>query len=341
MDYINFLQFFAGEGASAGGDGAGGDGGASTGGADASPVQSGRQTLLSMGVPASKIRESTAEAVSKLPSVNHTPVAPEAAAQSEAAVQQPVNDAGQRETIKDEPARPNHTEQLAQLNREKEEAENRLKAMGDTFQKIAKEKGIDLDTSDMSNFDVEAFNRQLRYGEDYVQNLAAELGVSLEAAREMANLRRSNEELSKKEEAQRTRNEEEKRVRAAIDHVGKLRKEAEGLKDKYPNLDFDALLRDPKFNKLTSPSGGLSVESAYWALYHHQLAEKTAAAATRISEQKLANAMSSGSRRPVENGAAPAATQTKRAYNELSRKEQLAFKADIQRKLQRGETVPI
>lgn len=65
------------------------------------------------------------------------------------------------------------------------------------------------------------------------------------------------------------------------------------------------------------------------------------AAAARISEQKLANAMSSGSRRPVENGAAPAAAQTKRAYNEMSRKEQLAFKADIERKLMRGEQVPI
>ena len=341
MDYINFLQFFAGEGASAGGDGAGGDGGTGMGGADATPAQSGKQTLLSMGVPASKIRESTAEAVSKLPSVNRAPVAPEAAAQPEAAVQQPVNDAGQSETIKDEPTNPNHTAQLAQLNREKEAAENRLKAMGDTLQKIAQEKGIDLDTSDMSNFDVEAFNRQLHYGEDYVQNLAAELGVSLEAAREMADLRRSNEELSKREEAQRTKHEEEQRVRAAIDHVAKLRQEAEGLKEKYPELDFNKLIKDPKFNKLTSPSGGCSVEDAYWALYHHQLAEKSMAAAARISEQKLANAMSSGSRRPVENGAAPAAAQTKRAYNEMSRKEQLAFKADIERKLMRGEQVPI
>ena len=337
---IDYLQFFAGEGASAG-DGGGEGGGNAAVSTGASTVETGEQALLSLGVPAEKIRKTTAEKVGQYYNdVNRQRAAQNVANPAPAAAeQQPSNAPANAPASETEPKTNPNDERIAQLSREKAAANDKLKAIGDTLQLIAKEKGIEIDTSDMAKFDVDQFTSRLSYGEEYIENLAAELGINKEAAREMAELRMAKEQNTQREKKIQEQKLQEQKVQAALNHVNKLKQEAAGLKDKYPELNIESLLQDKAFSRLTSPSGGLSVEQAYWALNYASLSEKQRATAAQETEQKLTNAMNAGRRRPVENGSAPAVTAPQKDYRSMSRAEQLKFKADIQRRMDMGERV--
>ena len=81
-------------------------------------------------------------------------------------------------------------------------------------------------------------------------------------------------------------------------HFSSLEKQAEELRESFPDFDLMAALEDPMFVKLTSPEVGLPVNVAYFAVNYRQLNEANAQAAA----EKLGNSLQAGRNMPSENG---------------------------------------
>ena len=81
-------------------------------------------------------------------------------------------------------------------------------------------------------------------------------------------------------------------------HFSSLEKQAEELRQSFPDFELAKELEDPVFVKLTSPQVGVPVEIAYYVTHHRQLAEASAQAAA----QMLGNSVQAGRNMPTENG---------------------------------------
>ena len=81
-------------------------------------------------------------------------------------------------------------------------------------------------------------------------------------------------------------------------HFSGIEKQAEALKETFPDFDLRAELADPVFVRLTSPMVGLTVEDAYYAIHHREITEANAQAAA----QMLGNSVQAGRNMPNENG---------------------------------------
>ncbi len=81
-------------------------------------------------------------------------------------------------------------------------------------------------------------------------------------------------------------------------HFSSLEKQAEELRESFPDFDLMAALEDPMFVKLTSPEVGLPVNVAYFAVNYRQLNEANA----RAAAEKLGNSLQAGRNMPGENG---------------------------------------
>ena len=77
-------------------------------------------------------------------------------------------------------------------------------------------------------------------------------------------------------------------------HFSSLEKQAEELRESFPDFDLMAALEDPMFVKLTSPEVGLPVNVAYFAVNYRQLNEANAQAAA----EKLGNSLQAGRNMP-------------------------------------------
>lgn len=119
-------------------------------------------------------------------------------------------------------------------------------------------------------------------------------------------------------------------------HYAGLCRQARELGQRVPDFDLQKELANPMFLKLTGPHVGLSVEDAYVAVHHRELAQAIA----RGARQELANSIRAGSSRPVEHGVetqAPAVTGFD--YQHASRSQREAFKKQILQAHARGEKV--
>ena len=119
-------------------------------------------------------------------------------------------------------------------------------------------------------------------------------------------------------------------------HYDSLSRQAQALRQRYPDFDLQRELENPVFLKLTGPRVGLSVEDAYMAVHHRELME----AVTRGTRQELSNAIRSGSMRPAEHGmGAKAPSVVTFDYKHATRSQREAFKKQIFDAAARGEKI--
>lgn len=83
-------------------------------------------------------------------------------------------------------------------------------------------------------------------------------------------------------------------------HVGKLMREAEALRDTFPDFDLRRELGDARFRRLIAPENGLSVKDAYYALHYDELRQTESALIAQRAERELANKIAAGRARPRE-----------------------------------------
>ena len=356
-------QLFAGEGSGTGASAApAGDGG--EGQAQGSTVDTadddGRQTLRGLGVPDAVLERSRSKG--RLPSRMQQAFRDGAGAYagSEGDGSSDAGDAGQGNTdgtgsdganvpaaqrdqssgqldwdaIKRNPAFNDQIRSIVQ-SRLKEEAgaSEKLNAIAPLLQDIARERGVDIDLSNIGQVDVNTLTRALKQDNSFFEGKAAELGVTPDVARQIVGLQEFQEDT--------LRQQEEAAQRAEFEaHIGTLMQQAEELRQIIPDFDLDREFQNERFVQLTSPQAGLSVREAYFALHHDEMQAAGMAAATRKAQEKIANSVRANRMRPQESGAGlQPAEPPRQSYRKMTPAERAALKKQIRYAAANGEKV--
>ena len=315
------LQLFAGEGA-----GDGGGEGAATG---ESAVDPGQQRLLELGVPADKIRKNRAYKP-------NTPKATPAAAgqgkvQEQQAQQAAAADNPTEEKKTDTPARlswdeimkdPEYNKEMQAVVqsrlRSAKGAEESLGKLAPALELLARKHG-----QDPANIDYDALAKAISDDNDYYEDKALEMGVSLETAKRID----QQERETARQQREEARTLEEQKFH---NHIVKLEQQGEALKKVFPNFDLRTELRNPIFARMTSPNVGISVEDAYYAIHRNEIQTAAMQVTAQKVAQKHSNAIQAGSRRPVENGTSgQAPSVTTFDYRRASQEQREALKKRI------------
>ena len=337
------LQLFAGEGAAGGTGGEGGEGAAGTGENTAAipGQQSEDQRLLQLGVPQDVI-DKRAKRRSKRP--NTATAARSAALQNEpqSAQQLPAAETNTEEPNEAEtPDKPKMTwaEVLAneEFNaeiqkivqgrlRSSKQAEENLAALAPALEVLARQHGQDIE-----NLDYNALAEAISNDNQFYEDKALELGVSVEEAKKQDQEARGT---ARQERAEQQTLEQQKFQR----HIESLQEQGKALKAVFPNFDLVKELENPYFRRMTAPNVGISVEDAYYTIHRKEIE----AAALQVTAQKAAQQISSsiqaGQRRPNENGTSgQAPSVTTFDYRTASRDQREALKKRIYDAQARGE----
>ena len=108
------------------------------------------------------------------------------------------------------------------------------------------------------------------------------------------------QEANARYEAEKQQDVFQKQVQA---HFAKLSQQAEALKQRIPDFDLEKELFNPnddRFMKMTSPEGGLDVETAYYALHHRELEPQAMAYGIQKAQEQMAQTLQANGRRPTE-----------------------------------------
>lgn len=329
------LQLFGGEGGagSAGTGDGGGDGGAATGvESSAAAGQSYEDKLRARGVPEDKIRRRAKNGTQAAQAPAQAPAQQVAAAAetTEVSTEEPTQQ--QRVSFEELMKDPEYNAEMQKV------VQNRLKtarADQENLQKLAPAlellaKKYNLDAG---NMDYEALTKAISDDDEYYEDKALQMGVSVQTAKMMDQQAKENERL--RQEQQRTVEQQK-----AQQHLQKLFQQGEAMKATFPKFDLRAELQNPVFARMTSPNVGLSVEDAYYAVHRKEIQTAAMQATAQQVSKKLSNSIQSGKGRPAENGTSgQAPSVTSFDYAKASKEQREAFKKDLQQKWARGEKV--
>lgn len=314
------LQLFGGEGA---GDGAPGDGEGAATGVEASDP--GKQRLMELGVPESKIRKNRSYRVPASPAAAEPEPAQGTQVQDDAAKPtEEIHRMSWDEIMKD----PEYQQEIqrtirARLKKSKE-AEERFNKISPALDLLAKKYG-----QNPENMDYDALAKAIGDDTSMYEDEALELGVSVDKAKQILMQERENRKLRQQVQQQNQEN-------AVMQHFQGLRQQAEELKKTFPSFDLQKELQNEQFFKWTSPDVGMRVEDAYYALHRNDIQAAAMQAAAEKSAQKVSNAVQSGMRRPVEAGISGQAPSVSTFNMKSATRQQ---REDLRRRIRAGEKI--
>ena len=316
------LQLFGGEGGASGASPAG-DSSNAPAAAGENSADAGHQRLMELGVPENKIRKPRAQKASPLP---------EGAIRTEPKQVQPKEQAAAAEKPKAQtedptPARmsweeimkdPEYNQKMQEIirHRVKDGDQNRsiLEALAPAIRHLAQENGLDPE-----NVDYTALSKMIT-GE--YENKALEMGVSKETAMKLDQQQRTLEQ-------QKFQN-----------HILKLQQQEQALKAVFPTFDLRTEMQNPTFARLTSPSIGMSVEDAFYAVHRRELQAQSMQVAAQQTKQMISNAIQSGTNHPDETGVGSQAPSVSRFdYRNATPAQRNALKAEIRRAAAEGRKI--
>lgn len=319
------LQLFA--------EGDGGGEGAATG---VEAVDPGQQRLLELGVPADKIRNRAKKSPAKVPEGAVASTVNEQKAEEQVAAAEPTEekkpDAPTRMSWEDIMKDPEYNKQMQAVVqsrlRSAKGAEETLQKMTPAFEVLARKHGLD-----PNNIDYEALAKKIDDDEQYYEDKALEMGVSIEEARKLDQKER-NEVRQQRQEAITL---EQKKFQ---DHIMSLERQAEELKKVFPKFNLRTELRNPTFARMTAPNSGLSLEDAYYAIHRKELQTAAMHATAQATRQQISNAIQANGRRPQENGTSgQAPSVTHFDYSKASKEQRQALKDFIKSEAAQGRKV--
>ena len=330
------LQLFAGEGACDGG----GEGAAT--GVEA--VDPGQQKLLELGVPADKIRKRANRSAAKAP-VGAANTAPKAQEAQQTNVQAAAADNPTEENKTATPARmswdeimadPEYNKQMQSVVqsrlRSAKGAEESLSKLTPALELLARKHG-----QDPANIDYDALVKSISDDESYYEDKALEMGVSVETAKRIDQQERDTARQQRLE--QQTLEQQQMQ-----EHVMNVRRQADELKQVFPNFNIMDEMKNEQFARMTAPvfKGGLGmrVEDAYHAIHHKEINVAVGQVTAQKTAQKISNSIQAGSRRPAENGTSgQAPSVTTFDYRNASQEQRNALKAHIRSEAAHGRKV--
>ena len=291
------------------------------------------QRLRALGVPEEKVRRHEQRMTARAPKENAPDESGEetGADTAEESEEQPTEKAGRMawdDIMKD----PEYQKEMEAAVRAKlgtaGKAEEALGKLTPALELLARKYGLDTE-----NIDHEALAKAVSDDSEYYEQKAMEMGVSVETAKKI------DEETRKQSRDAREAAMTVERQKI-IDHFKSLEDQGKEMKKTFPAFDLRAELQNPVFARMTSPSGGISVEDAYYAVHRKDIQAAAMQVAAQKTAQKLSNAIRSGAKRPDENGiSARAASSTAFDYRSMSPAQRAAFKDDLRTRMARGEKV--
>ena len=156
-------------------------------------------------------------------------------------------------------------------------------------------------------------------------------GMTVSAYRTFKELEAQNEEM-------RAREEQSLQDQMFRNHFGKLVQQAEELKQRFPSFNLQEELKNQKFFQLTSPDVGVSVEDAYFAVHHKELAPQMMAYGMDRARQQMGQTLQARGNRPAE-GAMKSTGGQAAALRLDPRNMTRAERAEIKRQVRMGKRV--
>lgn len=319
ISQILYLQLFADGGAGA----AGGDGGAVAGAGDASGV-----TAPAAEVPRAKRRKEN-----PLANVRY-------GRQMDAAPSQDATDTEETADTKDEgQARPSFKDLIEGEYKDEygehvqEVIRKRFKANAENEEKLGKMTPIMEMLGKKYNIDpadIDQIAKIVGDDDSLYEDEAMQRGMSIESLKAVKQMERENEQLKQREQ----QSVQEQQLRA---HFNKIAQQADEAKKLYPGLDLKAEMQNPTFARLTSPGVGIDVRTAYEVVHRDEMRGAEMQFAAQKSAERMANAIRSGSMRPIENGLQ--GNQSAGAVKADPKSLTKADRAEIKRRVRLGEKI--
>lgn len=166
---------------------------------------------------------------------------------------------------------------------------------------------------------------QIMDDDSLYEEAANNAGMTVDSYKDFLKLQKEHEEHVRAAEEQQF----QEGVRA---HYMKLAQQAEALKAQFPDINLDTELQNPQFLRLTAPDIGMSVEDAYFAVHHKELAPQMMAYGMQRARNQMAQSIMANSNRPREGGLGgrdAAAADMKIDPRNMTRKERDAIRAQI------------
>lgn len=331
------LQFFGGEGASAGASSGAGEGGAqATTGVNASAAA--EQRLRELGVPSELAKKRASKFASRNPQANAsnesaTAVDSTSAPQEEVKTEpKPISFDDMLKSNADYNNTFNQRMQAAITERVKGEkaksqrANDALAAMTPAIEVMARKYGLDA-----KNMDYSALAKAIENDDAYYEEKAMEMGTSVETAKRVDQMEREKA----RREAQDQMNIQQMQQR---NYFISLNNQADKLRQTFPNFNLRTELQNPAFARLVDPKIGISVEDAYYTVHRKELQAAAMQTATQKTAEMMSNAIASGSKRPAESGtSSQAPSVTTFDYRNASKEQREAFKKELRAAWARGE----
>ena len=121
-------------------------------------------------------------------------------------------------------------------------------------------------------------------------------------------------------------------------HFLGLERQAEAMREVFPDFDLRAALHDPAFARMTAPDVGIRVEDAWYALHRDEIQSAAMQVAAQRTAQMISDSIRSGRMRPSENGTRPqGAGITGFDYRAATPEQRSALKKRIREAASRGE----
>ena len=200
------------------------------------------------------------------------------------------------------------------------ETVERYEALTPTLEMLAKKYGVDAS-------DIDALNRAIEEDDAYYEDEALEKGITVDQLKAIRKMEKENAELRRQMQEQSVRDNANKLYADWMD-------QAEKAKTVYPSFDLNAEMQNPQFVNLLKSN--VDVRTAYEVLHKDEIIPAAMQFTARTVEQKIANNIASGGKRPVENGmSSQSAAVVKDDVSRLTK----ADRDEIIRRVAQGEKI--
>ena len=200
------------------------------------------------------------------------------------------------------------------------ETVDKYNALSPTLEMLAKKYGVDAS-------DIDALNKAIEEDDAYYEEEALAKGMTVEQLKAIRKMEKENADLRRQMQEQNMRDNANKLYAQWMD-------QAKDAKAVYPSFDLNAEMQNPQFVNLLKSN--VDVRTAYEVLHKDEIIPAAMQFTAKTVEQKIANNIAAGGKRPVENGmSSQSAAVVKDDVSRLTR----ADRDEIIRRVQRGEKI--
>lgn len=146
--------------------------------------------------------------------------------------------------------------------------------------------------------DLDGLVKKITDDDSLYEDEALERGIPVETLKEMKSLERQSKEYQRMQ----AENQQRQLMQA---HFQKLSEQANAAKQLYPGFDLRQELANPTFARLTHPSVGIDVRTAYEIAHRDEIQPRAMAAVAQQTQQKMSASVQAGASRVSENGLKP------------------------------------